>query len=83
MNGKPKLVKQVYPGPAEEIYRRLMSAQAPEPLEVEKLAFGGVAALWDQVQRLGLRKIVNEAVPQGSGRSPWEPTWWSGSSIGP
>lgn len=68
VNGKPKLVKQVYLGPAEEIYRRLMSAQAPEPLEVEKLAFGGVAALWDQVQRLGLREIIDEVVPQGSGR---------------
>ena len=62
VNGKPKLVKQVYLGPAEEIYRRLMSAQAPEPLEVEKLAFGGVAALWDQVQELGLREIIDEVV---------------------
>jgi len=68
VNGKPKLVKQVYLGPAEEIYRRLMSAQAPEPLEVEKLAFGGVTALWDQVQELGLREIIDEVVPQRADR---------------
>lgn len=68
VNGKPKLVKQVYLGPAEEIYRRLMSAQAPEPLEVEKLAFGGVAALWDQVQELGLREIIDEVVAQRDDR---------------
>jgi hypothetical protein len=35
VSGKPKLVKQVYLGPAEEIYRKLTSAEAPEPVEVE------------------------------------------------
>lgn len=68
VNGKPKLVKQVYLGLAEEIYRRLILAQAPETLEVEKLAFGSVAVLWDQVQCLELREIIDEVVPQESGQ---------------
>jgi len=31
VNGKPKLVKQVYLGPAEEIYRRLSRRGCPAP----------------------------------------------------
>lgn len=68
INGKPKLVKQVYLGPAEEIYRRFTQAAAPDPLEVEKLSFGGVAALWGEVQRLGLIEAIDQVVPQHPNR---------------
>ncbi len=57
-------MKQVYLGPAEEIYRRFTEATAPDPLEVEKLSFGGVAALWGEVQRLGLIEAIDQVAPQ-------------------
>jgi len=68
VNGKPRLVKQVYLGPADVIYKKLESAEAPEPLEVEKRSAGAVTALWDQAQRLGLVDLVDEVVPQGPRR---------------
>lgn len=35
---------------------------------MEKLSFGGVAALWDEAQRLGLHEIIDKVIPQRSNR---------------
>lgn len=63
VNGKPRLVKQVYLGPADAIYKKLQKAEAPEPVEAEKLSAGAATALWDQAQRLGLVDLVDKVVP--------------------
>ncbi len=66
VNGKPKIVKQTYLGTAEAIIKRLTTA--PEPLEVDHMAFGEVATLWAQAEELDLIHLIDEVIPQHPNR---------------
>lgn len=39
-----------------------------EPLEVDSLDFGAVAALWAQAEELGLISLIDQVIPQNSNR---------------
>jgi transposase len=66
VNGKPRIVKQVYLGTVETILRKIHSSE--KPIEVEAKEFGTVAALMQQAQELGLIELIDEVVPQKSHR---------------
>jgi transposase len=63
VNGKPRLVKQIYLGTAEKIAQavKLMSSGAavPDPRLVTVYDFGAVTALYSVADRLGLCQIID------------------------
>lgn len=61
VDGKPKVVRTVYLGRAEDILSRL--EQASEPLRVESRAFGAVAAALTVARTLGIAAAVDRACP--------------------
>lgn len=66
VNGKPRIVNQIYLGTVETILKKIQSSE--KPTEVEAKDFGAVAALWQQAQELGLIEIIDDIVPQKSHR---------------
>lgn len=64
VNGKPRIVNQIYLGTVETILKKIESSE--RPIEVEAKEFGTVAALWQQAQELGLAEIIDDIVPQKS-----------------
>lgn len=62
VGGKPRIVSQLYLGPAEEIVARLAERGPGEPDRSRHLAFGEVAATWEMLARLGVAEIVDEVV---------------------
>jgi len=66
VNGKPRIVNQIYLGTVETILHKIQSTQ--KPVEVQAKGFGTVAALWQQAQELDLINIIDEIVPQKSHR---------------
>ncbi len=66
VDGKPRIVNQVYLGTADTILKKIQAAE--EPIEVETKEFGASAALWQQVQELGLTEIIDNIIPQKSHR---------------
>lgn len=62
MNGKPRIVSQRYLGSAEEIAARLSETGPGEPDRTRHLAFGGLAAVWVMLERVGVAEIVDEVV---------------------
>ena len=64
VDGKPKIVRQVYLGKLENwIAAAQQARQPPQPLETEVAAFGDVAALWHVAQRLGLLPLLDSILP--------------------
>lgn len=67
VNGKPRIVRQVYLGRADEVAARLSSQvepqAAPEGSYSISREFGASAALWRLVERLGLIEIIDDTVP--------------------
>jgi transposase len=64
VNGKPKIVRQVYLGSLENLIAAVeQSRQPPQPLETEVAAFGDVAALWHLAQRLELLPLLDSILP--------------------
>ncbi len=64
VNGKPKIVRQVYLGKIEDlVVAAEQSHQPPQPLETEVAAFGDVAALFDIAQRLDLVPLLDSILP--------------------
>ena len=56
VNGKPRIVRQVYLGKVEDLVAAVEQAQRPlAPLETEVAAFADVTALFDIAQRLDLQ----------------------------
>ncbi len=62
VNGKPRIVSQRYLGSADEIAARLSETGPGEPDRTRHLAFGGLAAVWGMLERLGVAGIVDEVV---------------------
>ena len=60
VDGKPKIVKTTYLGSLDNILQTLDAAQTPPPPKrAEVLAFGDIAALYDQALQLDLVKLVD------------------------
>lgn len=66
IDGKPRIVNQIYLGTVETILKKIESSE--RPIEVEAKEFGTVAALWQQAQELRLVEIIDDIVPQKSHR---------------
>ena len=64
VNGKPRVVKQVYLGTAERIEKAMSSASGtasiPTPHQVMVYEFGAVAALYSIAERLSIAKIIDD-----------------------
>ena len=64
VDGKPKIVRQVYLGSLENLIASVeQSRQPPQPLETEVAAFGDVAALWHIAERLELLPLLDSVLP--------------------
>ena len=64
VDGKPKIVRQVYLGSLENLIASVeQSRQPPQPLETEVAAFGDVAALWHIAERLELLPLLDSILP--------------------
>jgi transposase len=64
VDGKPKIVRQVYLGKIDDLIAAAeRSQQPPQPLETEIAAFGDAAALLDIAQRLDLVPLLNSVLP--------------------
>jgi transposase len=61
VGGKPKVVRTLYLGRADDILARL--EQATEPLRVESRSFGAVAAALKVARALGIAEAVDRACP--------------------
>jgi transposase len=64
VDGKPKIVRQVYLGKIDDLVAAAeRSQQPPQPLETEVAAFGDTAALFDIAQRLELVQLLDSVLP--------------------
>ena len=64
VEGKPKIVRQVYLGKIDDLVAAAeRSQQPPQPLETEVAAFGDIAALFDIAQRLDLVQLLDSILP--------------------
>jgi transposase len=64
VDGKPKIVRQVYLGKIDDLIAAAeRSQQPPQPLETEIAAFGDAAALLDIAQRLDLVPLLDSVLP--------------------
>jgi transposase len=65
VDGQPKIVKTTYLGSVDHILQALDSAQTPPaPQTAEVLAFGDIAALYDQAVELDLVALVDAQLPK-------------------
>jgi transposase len=64
VDGKPKIVRQVYLGKIDDLVAAAERfQQPPQPLETEVAAFGDAAALFDIAQRLDLVQLLDSILP--------------------
>jgi transposase len=64
VDGKPKIVRQVYLGKIDDLVAAAeRSQQPPQPLETEIAAFADAAALFDIAQRLDLGQLLDSVLP--------------------
>ena len=64
VQGKPKIVRQVYLGKIEDLVAAAeQSHEPPQPLQTEVAAFGDVAALFDVAARLDLVPLLDSVLP--------------------
>ena len=73
INGKPKIVRQVYLGKVEDLVAgATQTRRPPQPLETEVAAFGDVAALFDIARQLDLGALLDAHLPakRAQGLSP-------------
>src|SRR5450759_4681559 len=74
VNGKPRIVAQEYLGSTQEVMDRLSAAAPGRPERTQHKAFGGLAAVWGILDRLGVADAIDEVC--GSRRSD------AGASVG-
>ena len=60
VDGKPRIVNQVYLGTKQEVLDRLTSTDPGLPGQSEHRAFGDVAAVWQMIRKLGVAAIIDE-----------------------
>jgi transposase len=64
VDGKPKIVRQVYLGKIDDLVAAAERSQRPpQPLETEVAAFADIAALFDIAQRLDLVQLLDSILP--------------------
>jgi hypothetical protein len=64
VDGKPKIVRQVYLGKIDDLVAAVENfQQPPRPLETVVAAFGDAAALFDIAQRLDLLQLLDSILP--------------------
>ena len=64
IEGKPKIVRQVYLGKIEDLVAAAEGArQPPQPQETVVAAFGDVAALWQIAERLEVLPLLDAILP--------------------
>src|ERR1035438_618996 len=64
VDGKPKIVRQVYLGKIDDLVAAAERSQhPPQPLETEVAAFADSAALFDIAQRLELVPLLDSILP--------------------
>jgi len=64
VDGKPKIVRQVYLGKIEDLVAAAEGArQSPQPQETVVAAFGDVGALWHIAQRLEVLPLLDSTLP--------------------
>jgi hypothetical protein len=79
VEGRPRIVEQVYLGTEEEVIARLTAVPGGDPSlpETEHRGFGDVAAVWGMLARLDVIAVIDSVV----GGTPvavgcrWAPTW--------
>jgi len=65
VDGKPKIVRQVYLGKIEDLVASSEQAHLPpQPLETQVASCADIAALWDIAQRLQLVPLLDSLVPK-------------------
>ncbi len=65
IDGRPKMVSERYLGSASDVAAALQDREAAtRPERTRHLAFGGVAAAWGAMVRLGVVEIIDEVVGQ-------------------
>ncbi len=67
INGKPKIVRTVYLGSADDLIAAVLDQQhahAPEPRAVAIAAFGDIVALYDLAQQIGLVELLDRHLPK-------------------
>jgi transposase len=65
VDGKPKIVRQVYLGKIEDLVASAEQAHLPpRPLETQVAACADIAALWDIAQRLDLVPLLDSLFPK-------------------
>src|ERR1039457_3269339 len=65
VDGKPKIVRQVYLGKIEDLVASTGQAQIPpQPLETQVDSCGDIAALWQIAQRLDLVPLLDSLFPK-------------------
>lgn len=76
VDGKPRIVEQIYLGPKARFMSELKAAytrgQSPGPVPLERVShkeFGATAYLWRWAEELGLAEIVDRHVPPPGRRS--------------
>jgi transposase len=64
VQGKPKIVRQVYLGKIEDLVAAVEAArQPPQPQETVVAAFGDVVALWRVAERLEVLPLLDSVLP--------------------
>jgi transposase len=65
VDGKPKVVRTVYLGRAEEIVAAVQNRRARQrPKRIVLAEFGAVAAIWSLIQQTGLIELVDAHLPK-------------------
>lgn len=65
VDGKPKIVKQIYLGSLHAIIAAVEgSKEPPKPRSVDIATFGDVVALYDLAERIGLVSLIDAHVPK-------------------
>jgi len=67
VNGKPKIVRTVYLGAADELIAAATQQKQrliPQPQSVDIAAFGDVVALYDLAQQIGLVELLDRHLPK-------------------
>ena len=64
VEGKPKIVRQIYLGKIEDLVAAAEGASIPpQPQETVVAAFGDVAALWQIAEHLGVLPLLDSTLP--------------------
>lgn len=67
VDGKPKVIRTVYLGRAEDIVAAVQHQRARQrPKKIVLAEFGAVAAAWSLIQRTGLIELIDAHVPKRS-----------------